>query len=121
MLTFPPNWISSLGLHPTGDLGPYTIYTTKRNRVVAFPKAPPTSPPTRPQQHQRDLFRLAACTWRAFLPARRAAWTSAARRAHLTITGYNLFVHAITTGRRDTVATVARQAKIALLPIHGVP
>ena len=37
--------LSFLGFGATGDLGPLTVYTNKRGKLVWFLKAPPTCPP----------------------------------------------------------------------------
>ncbi|KKK92061.1 hypothetical protein LCGC14_2706680, partial [marine sediment metagenome] len=52
------------GLSPTGDLGPYTIYTSRRAGSVWYAKAPPTCPPSVHQLRQRNRFRNAAFAWR---------------------------------------------------------
>jgi len=64
-----PKMMALMGMNPTGDLGPFTIYTSRRAGTVWFNKAPPTSPPTVWQIQQRNAFRLAAEAWRAFPPA----------------------------------------------------
>jgi len=46
MLRRVPNIIALLGFNPTGDLGPFTIYTAHDRRPVVFPKAPPKEPPS---------------------------------------------------------------------------
>ena len=108
--------LTILGLQPTGDLGPLTGYTSKRGKPVWFLKAPPTKPPTGWQVHQRNKFRLAAVQWAMLLEQERQAWLDAARLAHLTITGYNLFVYYHCTHDRATIATIEHQSGVQLLP-----
>jgi len=108
--------LNLLGLRPTGDFGPLTGYTSKRGKPVWFLKAPPTSPPTGWQTHQRNVFRQIARTWKAMPEADRQAWLSAAKAAALNITGYNLFVWYQITKNRTAIATVERQSGITLLP-----
>jgi len=107
--------LNLLGLRPTGDLGPLTGYTSKRGKPVWFLKAPPTSPPTGWQIHQRNLFRQIARHWRELPADVRADWQEAARLAHLNITGYNLFVYFHTSRDRDAIATIEHQTGIQLL------
>lgn len=107
--------LTFLGLNPTGDLGPLTSYTSKRRKPVWFLKAPPTTPPTGWQIKQRNLFRQIARHWNQLTPAARADWETAAKRAHLTITGLNLFVYFHATGNRKVLRTVERQSRLHLI------
>jgi hypothetical protein len=104
-----------LGFNPTGDLGPFTIYTSKRAGTVFYNRAPPLEPPSEWQTYVRNKFRLVAYLWRSMTPDKRAAWAQAARLAHLRITGYNLYVHMQVTGDRDTIASVSRVSGVDLL------
>lgn len=105
-----------LGLQPSGDLGPYTCYYSRRRRLIIFPKAPPKKPPTPAQVYQRALFRSAAFLWRRLPQSDRDLWETAARRAHLNITGYNLWMFLQTTGRVDIIQTIERHSGLPLLP-----
>lgn len=107
--------IGLLGLYPSGDLGPYTIYTSKRHKIVFFPKAPPKKPPTELQRRERAIFTSVAFLWRALPAATRADWKLATQRARLTISGYNLFTYYHSTKDREAIATVERHSGIALL------
>ncbi len=107
--------LNLLGFSPTGDIGPLTGYTSKRRRPVFFLKAPPTTPATPWQTHQRNVFRLVARNWQALTPAKRADWATAARTAHLNITGYNFFLWYHTVGDLETVRTIENQTGINLL------
>lgn len=104
-----------VGFHPTGDLGPFTIYTSKRKGVVWFLRAPPTKPPTYLQRRQRNAFRLAAKAWRATPSSGRTNWSLAARAAGLRISGFNLFVYYHVKHDRPTIATIERITGISLL------
>lgn len=106
-----------LGFNTQGDLGPWTFYTSKRNGLVWFTKAPPLEPPSLLQTHQRNKFRLAGYIWRALTPEARETWLRAARQANLRISGYNLFVYWITTQDDDAIKTVQRQTDIDLIPL----
>ena len=110
-----PKLMALMGMNPTGDLGPFTIYTSRRAGTVWFTKAPPLSPPSVFQIRQRNAFRLAAEAWRALTPTRRAAWHQAARRARLYLHGYNLWVWWQTIRDRRTLATIERLSNTPLL------
>lgn len=113
-----PEWkaLNLIGLNPTGDLGPLTGYTSKRGKAVWFLKAPPTTPATPWQVHQRNMFRLVAQLWRALTVDQRLDWQKAARRAHLNITGYNLFVWFQHTKDCNALRTIQHQSGVTLLP-----
>lgn len=103
------NLFNLLGFRATGDLGGMTAWTTQRNRTVWIDKAPPLNPPSPLQSQFRNQFRLAATAWRALSPATRDAWLAAARKAHLYITGYNLWVWYQRTKDAATIRTIERQ------------
>ncbi len=105
-----------IGMSPTGDLGPFTIYTSRRAGTVWFLKAPPTSPPTVHQLRQRNRFRLAAIAWRNLSQETRNDWNLAAVRAALTIHGYDLWIWWQLRRDRSTLATIERHSRIDLLP-----
>lgn len=107
-----------LGLNTQGDVGPWTFYTSKRNGLVFFAKAPPLEPPSRKQIHQRNKFRLIANVWRSLSPTQRATWLAAAQAAHLRITGYNFFLYYLMTRDAAAVRTVERLAHKSLLPLN---
>ncbi len=109
--------LNLLGLSPTGDIGPFTMYTSQRGRPVWFPRAPPLSPPSQRQIEQRNKWRTAALFWQTVPEQEKRNWKRAARRVHLKITHHNLFIYWNTTGRTDIITTVERVSGIQLLPI----
>lgn len=111
----PPFLISVLGFNPTGDVGPYTIYTSKRKRIVVFLKAPPTKPPTRRQQIVRNQFRITGWSWSRQTPDVRANWQNAARRSGAKITGYNLYQFYNATGNAQVIRMIERQSGTNLI------
>lgn len=115
MATLSPNLLPIMGFNPNGDLGPFTIYRTKRRGVVWFPRSPPTKPASYLQRRQRNRWRFAARTWSASTPTIRANWNTAADLANLRISGYNLFTYWQTTKRRDIILTVQRISGVQLL------
>jgi hypothetical protein len=87
-----PEMIPFLGLTVTGDLGPLTIYTTRRNKIVYFDKSPPEKPPSDAQLVVRNRWRQAALNWKKKPLADRQAWERIVQKAGLRITGYNYWI-----------------------------
>jgi hypothetical protein len=81
-----------LGLYPHGDFGPWTFYTSRRRKVIRFPRAPPTKPPTYLQRRQRRTFTAIATCWMAATEPQRQWWRDLAQLNRVAITPYNLFV-----------------------------
>ena len=106
-----------MGLDPTGDLGGITFYTTKLGKVVAYDKAPPLRPPTTRQIVRRNRWRRAAELWQQLTQQQRDTWHAAARRARLTIHGYNLFLFFITTQKWNYADAITRASGIDLRSI----
>ena len=112
------NILRFLGINTQGDLGPWTFYTSKRKGLVFFQKSPPLEPPSRKQIHQRNKFRLVGMIWQSLTVDQRKAWELASKRAHLQITGYNLFTYYILSNDAATIATVERNAGVDLIPLQ---
>jgi len=112
-----PLLIGYMGLIVQGDIGPWTCYHHPGLRTVVYESTSPKQPPSRLQVHQRNRLRLAAKLWQLLSPAQRAAWETAARRAHLRISGYDLWTAAELLRRPDLPDTIARQTGI-YLPRH---
>jgi len=104
-----------LGLNFQGDLGPLTTYTSKKGRRVWFLKTTPSGPSSDWQKIQRDKFRALALAWMNLTQEQRQAWHTAAKRASLRITGYNLWAYLQLTGDRAAIETVERQTGERLL------
>lgn len=104
-----------IGLNPTGDLGPYTAYTSRRHGTVWFIKAPPLTPPSPWQIKQRDRFRLAAQAWRNLDEVERNTWHRAARLARLLVNGYTLWVWWQLVRSRAGLSTIERQSGVTLI------
>ena len=111
-----PKLFSLMGWNATGDLGGLTFYTNKRGKLTYFLKAPPTTPPTFWQLRNQNNFRLAAQLWEGLDPKVRDLWELATKRLSLRITGYNLWIHFITTWDVHAIDTIFRQAKIPTNP-----
>lgn len=97
-----------LGFNPTGDLAGWTLYTNKRGGVIWFPKSPPTKLRTAPQLRQWFRFVQAAQAWRSLTQGQKNEWFKAASRAHLYLSGYNLFVWWQLKPDVATLRTIAR-------------
>ncbi len=111
------NFIRVLGFNSQGDLGPWTFYTDKRKGLVYFVKSPPLEPPSILQSSIRNSIRLAAYTWRSLSAAQRADWELAAKRAHLKIHGYNLFVFWLLRHEDAAIHTIERLTHLKLIPL----
>jgi len=111
--------VSVMGYNVQGDVGPMTLYTTRRGRVVVFDKSPPLTPASYAQLVNRNKWRLIAIAWRSLTPQQRADWELATRSPRLTLTGYNLWVWYNTVGDNATLATIERQSGVTLTPKHG--
>jgi len=105
-----------LGLKIQGDLGAITCYTSKRNQVVWYVKAPPQEPPSEEQIIQRNKFRAIAIAWWALTSSQREIWKATQDAGHLRITGYNLFSYWTLSGDDAAIQTVARQSGLSLPP-----
>jgi hypothetical protein len=110
-----PRFANVLGLDAAGDLGGFTAYTSKKNRVVWFVKSPPLTPPSYHQRVMRNRFRTIALSWTALAADRRQAWLRAARSAGLRIGGYPLYVWYQTTKNPGPIRTIERLSHEVLL------
>jgi len=113
-MQIPKGTLKLLGMNPTGDLGPLTVYTSRRYGTVWYTKSPPLTPATERQLIQRNRFRCAAYAWQALTPEQRHDWKLAARRARLVIYGYQLWVWWQTKRDRGALATIERIAEVSL-------
>lgn len=115
MAQTPPKILSFIGFNPTGDFAAWTIYTSRRRGVVWFSKSPPKKAPSYKQVHQRDRFRAVASLWRRLLPTERQKWARACARAHLSLSGYCLYVFWQTKRDILTIRTIERLAHVTLV------
>jgi hypothetical protein len=103
------------GFNVQGDIGPYTVYTSRRGKFVVFDKAPPLTSASYAQLVQRNRWRGAAKLWRELLPNERARWEEASKKLRLMLTGYNLYVYFSTTNDLPTIRTIERQSGLDLV------
>lgn len=107
--------LNFIGFRPHGDLAGLTCYTSKRNKVVWFVKAPPTCPPSVGQRLQRIRFVAAAKAWQSLPKGTRNAWNSACKIAGLHLHGYDLWIHWQLVRHVPTIRTIERQTNLQLL------
>lgn len=100
-----------------GDLGPVTIYKSKRGKLVSFAKTWPKEGPTAEQLEYRQLFTDAAAEWQKLTKDERRQWELATLRAGLTMTGYNLFVHYQIKHDIGNIRALQRQTQTELVPV----
>ncbi len=110
-----------IGVVTNGDFGPYTFYTSRRGKLVMFLKTWPHDPATYHQKLNRDKWRHAATRWRGLDQSTRDDWSELAKRANLTISGFNLYMHYITGKGTQTVETCQRQTGLDVLTRTGPP
>ena len=106
---------SMLGLLVTGDIGDVTIYTDRKGRKIAFPKAPPLEPPTAIQLWQWQRWRTAIDAWRALPPADKLAYSAAARRTKGLVTGPSLWLYLSMRRDHGEWSTICRVTGINLV------
>jgi len=116
MATIDMRWIKYLGWNSQGDLGPLTMYTNKRRKLVWYAKMPPLNPPSVLQVQQRARFANAADAWADLGADGRHAWNQIAIKARLRIHGYNLFSYWYLKGDNGAIHTLERQTQIQVLP-----
>lgn len=103
------------GFNVTGDLGPISVYRSRRGALVFYPRVPALSPPTTLQLIQRNRFRAAAISWQGLPEETRAQWEAATIAAKLAVTGYNLFTYYQMTGDVGTLRTITNHTGIPLV------
>lgn len=114
MASFQNLIIDYLGFNAQGDLGPVTIYQSQRGARIWFAKAPPEIPWTVGQLRQRTLFQMAGIAWQNLTPTQKKDYELAAQKAHLRITGYNLWVHACLKQDTSYIKTIIHQTGVDL-------
>jgi len=105
-------FLAPFGLFPSGDIGPLTLYTDRDRQVVAYPRAPPTRPPSYMQQRQRRVWEAAAASWRTTPPTARSNWDRVCRANGIPLSGHQLFMHLHTTIQRESLEVLAARAHL---------
>jgi len=115
-----PQLTQYLGFAAQGDLGPWTMYTSKAmgpHGIVIFAKAWLKDPTSPRQKAHRDRIRAAAAAWKALTPEARANWERTTKVLSIKLTGYNVFTHWWMIGDDKVIETLERQSGIQLLPL----
>jgi hypothetical protein len=103
-----------LGLYPSGDLGLFTYYCTKKRKCVRFLRTSPKDPPSPAQRRQRFLWTAIAHQWSALGGPGQAAWRLAASRARIRITAFNLYIYYYSRNDLPCLSTIANQSGVPL-------
>jgi len=111
----PRNLVLLAGLRLSGDLGPWTIWCGRKNRRAIALRSTPKTPPSPLQLRCRARWLAAARAWGHLPEPARRQWALAARRARLTISGYNLWMACQIAQRRDTITSIERSTGLTLL------
>lgn len=119
--TIPPSIFQFLGVNTTGDVGPFTMYTSHRKRLVVFLKTWPKDPATYHQGLNRDRWRQAAFRWSTLSTSTKDDWAKLSRRANCTVTGYNLFMFYILDKGQAAIETLQRNTGIDVITPTGPP
>jgi hypothetical protein len=98
----------------SGDVAGLTCYTKSRHRVVAFPAAPPSVPPTDNQRAMRLRFGNAMRAWHALDDPGRQAYRDYAYASKIPMLGHNIWISLCLTHRNDLWKTLCRQSQLPL-------
>lgn len=110
-----PNKRYLIGFNATGDLGPFVIYTSRKQGTVWFTKPIMDDGACYRRRHYRNRFRCAALAWRALTQEKRDAWNLACRRAYLYLSGYALWTWWQLKRDRPALRTIERQSGVSLV------
>lgn len=110
-----------LGLIVSGDVGGITIYTNRHGRKVAYPKAPPTKPPSPLQTSQRNRFRDSMASWRELTNDQRTQWEDLSLAASLPMTGVNTWIHFALSGDDRALETLESQTRLTVTHPEYIP
>lgn len=108
--------LALLGFSATGDVGPWSLYTSRRRAIVFYPRVPALNPPTQTQLVMRARWAQTARRWQMLTPTQRDDWEQASKLARLNVTGFNLYVYYWSRLDLATVRTIEHQTGITLTP-----
>lgn len=117
--TIPPSIFQFLGINTNGDVGPYTMYTSHRKRLVVFLKTWPKQPATYAQTLYRNRWRHAAFRWNSLSTSTQDDWNKLSYLGHCTVTGYNLFMFYILGNGDDVIKTLQHQTGVDVITPTG--
>ena len=75
-----------------GDVGPFTVWTTQRGKVVWIKRAPPDKPASDRQRQQRLRFRLAWMNWKAEPEEVKEKWRAIISHTQICMSAHNLYM-----------------------------
>lgn len=104
-----------IGFAATGNLGPFVVYTSRRQGTVWYVKPKEGKFFCWKRTHQRNRFRHAAMAWKSLPQEERNAWNLACRLARLYLCGYALYTWWQTKRDRPALRTIERQSGITLV------
>jgi hypothetical protein len=105
---------SFIGLAISGDVGDFTMWRTRRGRLVMYPRTVPGKVPSIGQQNHRQHFRESLGRWRLLSPQQRAAYEDVSLRLSLPMTGHNLWIRWTFAGSLAEAQTLQRLAGVVL-------
>lgn len=105
---------SFLGLEISGDLGDYTMWRTRRGKVVCYPRTVPGEPASPAQQLHRQHFRESLARWQLLSKQEKHDYELASLRCSLPMTGHNLWIRWTFAGNLDEARTIERLSGITL-------
>lgn len=111
----------ALAIVASGLIAGHTVYTNKYGRIVYYPVAPPTGPPSSAQLRQRLRFAAAQAAWSALSAPHKAALEQATRVLSLPLTGQNLYIRLAMQTNQEKRLTIIRNTGLPLPPIPFVP
>jgi hypothetical protein len=103
-----------LGLEISGDLGDFTMWRTRRGKIVVYPRTVPGKVPSVAQQNHRQHFRESVQRWNALLPDEKDAYERASKTLSLPMTGHDLWIRWTFAGSLAEAETIQRLAGVAL-------
>jgi hypothetical protein len=114
MLLSRNGFVAPLGWYPSGDLGLFTYYCSRKRKVVAYLRTKQVQETSPAQARQRRAWTTIALEWKSIPATSRAAWRAAAAGARIRITAYNLYIFYRTTKDLPCLQTICNQARIPL-------
>lgn len=103
-----------LGMEISGDLGDYTLWRTRRGKIVCYPRTVPGKPPSPPQQAHRLHFAESVRRWHQLTPQQKADYERMANASSLCMTGHNLWIRWTFAGSRAEAETLMRTAGVSV-------
>jgi hypothetical protein len=97
-----------LGLEISGDLGDFTMWRTRRGKIVCYPRTVPGEPPSAAQVVHRRHFRESVARWNLLSAPEKADYESASKACSLPMTGHNLWIRWTFAGTLGEARTIER-------------